>query len=258
MTPQAREDASLDSLIERSAEVAPGRIESYGPHPDQVIEWFAGGGSLLPPLVLVHGGYFRPSVDRTHARLTAAALAHQLDHPVVLAEYRRVSGHPEATIADISAISDLLEGMLEGPSVWIGHSAGGTLVLQRAFDQVRPSAPTVALAPIADLRRGLSDRLGAGAIKDWLGPRMARKPTRYAHLDPSRLLTEVPERLREVLCLHGEDDLTVPVAQSGESGIPHRVLAGAHHFDLIDPESPAWADVISAIREKADAGAADR
>lgn len=258
MTPEVREDAALDALVARSVEVAPGRIESYGPHPDQVIEWFADGAALLAPIVLVHGGYFRPTGDRGHARLTAAALANRLSRPVVLAEYRRVSGHPEATTADISAISDLLEGTHEGRSVWVGHSAGGTMVLQRAFDQVRPPVPTVALAPITDLRRGLTDRLGAGAIEDWLGPRMAAKPSRYAQLDPSRLLTEVPERLPAVVCLHGQVDVTVPVSQSGESRIPHRVLAGAHHFDLIDPHSPAWPDVVASIQEKGEAGAADQ
>lgn len=258
MTSQLSEDASLASFVARSAQVAPGRIDSYGPHPDQVIEWFAGRASPLAPVVLVHGGYFRPRTDRSHARLTAEALAHQLDRPVVLAEYRRVSGHPEATVADICAISDLLEGLLEGPAVWVGHSAGGTLVLQRAFDQVRPPAPTVALAPIVDLRRGLKDRLGAGAITDWLGPRMAAKAGRYAHLDPSRLLTEVPERLPEVVCLHGQDDLTVPASQSGESRIPHRILTGADHYDLIDPDSSVWADVVCTVRDKVGAGAADR
>lgn len=237
---------------------ASGRTDSYGPHVDQVIEWFAGDASPLAPVVLVHGGYFRPTIDRSHARLTAAALAAALYRPVVLAEYRRIGGHPEAAVADICAISDLLEGLGESPAAWVGHSAGGTLVLQRAFDQVRPPVPTIALAPIADLRSALKAGLGAGAIEDWLGPRMAAKPSRYAHLDPSRLLAEVPERLSEVVCLHGEDDQTVPVSQSGESGMPHWILAGAHHFDVIDPESSAWGDVVAAIREKAGAEAADR
>lgn len=258
MTSQAREDTGLDSLAARSAETVPGRIDSFGPHADQVIEWFACGASPLAPVVFVHGGYFRPTIDRSHARVTAEALAVALYRPVVLAEYRRVSGHPEATVADICAISDLLEGLGEGPAAWVGHSAGGTLVLQRAFDQVRPPVPTIALAPIADLRSGLSAGLGAGAIELWLGPRTAAKPSRYAHLDPSTLLTDVPERLSEVVCLHGQDDATVPASQSGESRIPHRILAGAHHFDLIDPASAVWADVVAAIREKAEAGAADR
>lgn len=248
MTPQEREDAALDSLVARSAQVQAGRIEAYGPHPDQVIEWYAPRTVGGAPLVFVHGGFFRPSTDRSHARLTASALADALGAPVVLAEYRRTPGHPDAAVADIRAISDLLEGLGEDAVTWVGHSAGGTLVLLRAFDEVRPAVPVVALAPIADLRRGLGDQLGAGALDAWLGSRMAAKPIRYAKLDPVRLSEDVPERRAHVLCLHGAADLTVPASQSGESGIPHRVLAGAHHYDLIDPAATAWSEVTAAIR----------
>ena len=257
MTIQAKETAACRSLLERSAQIAPGRIESYGPDPEQLIEWFGEDVSGPTPLVLVHGGYFRPSIDRSHARFTAAELARELARPIALVEYRRVSGHPDETTADLCAVSDLLEGLYGGSAAWVGHSAGGTLVLQRAFDQVRPPVPTVALAPIVDLRRGLRDRLGDGAVGAWLGTRMAAKPGRYAHLDPSRLLTEVPERLPYVVSLHGQDDATVPVSQSGESRIPHRLLAGAHHFDLIDPETPAWAEVVQCFRHQVSAGASD-
>lgn len=257
MTIQAKETAALRSLLARSAQIAPGRIENYGPDPEQLIEWFGEDVSGPTPLVLVHGGYFRPSTDRSHARFAAAELGRELARPVALVEYRRVSGHPDASTADLCTVSDLLEGIYGGSAAWVGHSAGGTLVLHRAFDQVRPPVPTVALAPIVDLRRGLRDRLGDGAIEAWLGARTAAKPSRYAHLDPSRMLTEVPERLPYVVALHGQADATVPVSQSGESRIAHRLLAGAHHYDLIDPESPAWAEVVQCIRHQVAAGAAD-
>jgi len=246
----AREDASLASLVARSAQVAPGRIEPYGPHPEQRIEWYPSGSSNGAPLVLVHGGYFRPSIDRSHARLTASTMAEHLAVPVVLVEYRRVSGHPEAAVADVRAVSDLLEGMREDPSVWVGHSAGGALVLQRAFDTIRPVVSTVALAPIADLRRAVTEGIGDGAVVTWLGTRTAAKPSRYAHLDPARLALEVPERRDGVICLHGEDDRTVPPSQSRDSGIIHQLVPGADHYDLIDPESAAWPVVLDAIRTK--------
>lgn len=245
-----REDTALASIVARSAQVAPGRIEPYGPHPDQRIEWYASGSSSGAPIVFVHGGFFRPSTDRSHARLAASALARQLGSPVVLVEYRRMSGHPAASVADIHAVSDLLEGLDEDPAVWVGHSAGGALVLQRALDVIRPAVPAVALAPVADLRRAVADHLGDGAVVSWLGARVAAKPSRYAHLDPGRLALELPERLDHVVCLHGEDDCTVPPSQSSDSGIPHQMVSGAHHYDLIDPESAAWPVVLAAIRSR--------
>lgn len=248
MSPAEREAACLESLLERSAQIAPGRTESYGPHPDHVIEWYAPHASGGSPLVFVHGGYFRPSIDRSHARLAAAILADQVAQPVALVEYRRVSGDPDASVTDLNAISDLLEGLGEEPAAWIGHSAGGTLALRRAFDQVRPAVPVVALAPIVDLRKGLADRLGDGAIEEWLGRRIASRAGRYAHLDPVRLLAEVPERLGEVRCVHGADDLTVPPSQSLDSGLAVQILAGAHHYDVIDPASPVWPEVVAAVR----------
>lgn len=250
MTPQEREDTALERLRAIAAEIAPGRIEHYGPGPDQLIEWYVSGSPVAQPIVLVHGGFFRPSIDRANARPLARALAAELSRPVVLMEYRRVPGSPMETVEDIHAVSDLLEGLEEQPAAWVGHSAGGTLVLQRALDPVRPAVPTLALAPVADLRSGLIDDLGNGAIRDWLGTRTARKPSRYAHLDPVVLLAALPERRESIVCVHGVDDLTVPLAQSVGSGLPVAELQGAHHFDVIDPQSPFFPDVLRLIRER--------
>ena len=257
-SPLAREDAALDHLIVQSAVAEPGRIEAYGPHPDQVIEWYAplASSGISPivdpplggPVVFIHGGFFRPSIDRAHARSTAAALADRVGSPVVLAEYQRVSGQPDVTVHDIRGISDLLEGLGQEPSVWVGHSAGGTLVLLRALDQVRPAVPVVALAPIVDLRSGLEGDLGAGAIRDWLGERTAAKPSRYGHVNPAALAADLPERHDMVLCVHGDGDQTVPVTQSLEGGLPALTVDGAHHYDLIDPVAPAFEVVLDAVR----------
>lgn len=252
-----REDAALVSLLERARSAPPGRVESYGPHPDQVVEWYAPGrvpdvepahASGSAPVVVLHGGFFRPSIDRSHARPMAAALAERLRVPVILAEYRRVSGDPEASLADVATVSDLLEATFDEPCLWVGHSAGGTLVLLRAFDEVRPAVPTLALAPVADLGAAIADRLGDGAVALWLGPRTAAKPSRYAHLEPARLAENLPERVGGVVSLHGAADTTVPPSQSRSSGLACEVVPGAHHYDLIDPESAAWPSVLEAIQ----------
>ena len=250
MTMTEREDIALDRLRARAGEIAPGRIEHYGPAPEQVIEWYMSGDPVAQPVVLVHGGFFRPSIDRTNARPLAWALAAELARPVVLMEYRRVPGRPMETVEDVHAVSDLLEGLEEQPVAWIGHSAGGTLVLQRALDPVRPAVLTFAIAPVADLGSGLRDDLGNGAIRDWLGARTAAKPSRYAHLDPVALLAGLPERRESIVCVHGVDDGTVPVTQSVGSGLPVVELAGAHHFDVIDPESALFPDVLAVLRDR--------
>ncbi|MDO5501622.1 MAG: alpha/beta fold hydrolase [Actinomycetia bacterium] len=246
------EEAALARLIQDASAVL-GRVESYGPHPDQVIEWFDPLGSRRAPVVLVHGGYFRPQIDRTHAKVTAAALSAALDAPVVLPEYRREPGAPDLAVADLAAVSDLLEGLDEVPPAWVGHSAGGTLALIRALDQVRTRTQVIALAPIVDLRRGLASGLGDGAIKDWLGERTARKRSRYAHLDPAVLLADLPERSDSIVCVHGDLDATVPLAQPRESGLRMIVLDGAHHIDLIDPGSTYWPAVVQVVADRIDA-----
>lgn len=250
MTPQEREDSALERLRARAGEIAPGRVEHYGPGRDQVIEWYVAGAPVAQPVVVVHGGSFRRSINRDNARPLASALAVELSRPVVLMEYRRTPGSPMESVEDIHAVSDLLEGLDEEPVAWVGHSAGGTLVLQRALDPVRPAVPTLALAPVADLRSGLLDDLGSGAIRDWLGARTATKPSRYAHLDPVALLAALPERRESIVCVHGAADLTVPVSQSVGSGLPVVELPGAHHFDVIDPDSPFFADVLAVLRRQ--------
>lgn len=261
MTPQEREDAALASIVARAARIEPGRTEPYGPHPDQVIEWYAPLATHASPLVLVHGGFFRPTIDRSHLRPLARALADRLGAPVVLAEYRRVPGQPAAAVADLRAVSDLLEGLDEVASIWVGHSAGGTLALQRALDPVRPGVTTLALAPVADLRSALSDELGGGAVREWLGARTAAKPSRYAHLDPVRLLAELPERGDLIHCVHGQEDLTVPLSQSRSLGLSVIEVPGAHHYDVIDPDAPFFADLLSILAGSVDkrrAGPPDR
>ena len=243
MTPREREDAALAELTSRSAQLEKGRIESYGPHPDQIVEWHGPNEPGAAPVMFIHGGFFRPAIDRSHARLTAATLAAATQTPVALAGYRRIPGDPAAGIADIGAIADRLE-----PAIWVGHSAGGTLVLLRALDRRRPGVRVVALAPIVDVQRGLAERLGDGALEDWLGPPIAAEPSTYAPFNPVELVAALPERLETVRCLHGAGDLTVPASQSSHSGVPHLIVPAAHHLDLIDPASDAWPTVVATIQ----------
>ncbi|MFE9575457.1 alpha/beta hydrolase family protein [Nocardia sp. NPDC006044] len=232
---EREERAVVERLLRQGAE--PGVVTSYGPHPDQVLEVFGETGATV---VFIHGGYFRPGTDRTHARPLARALAKE-GVRVVLLEYRRIPGDPQATIDDL----DLFEGQLTEPVLWTGHSAGGMLALTRAYK--RPAA-VIALAPVADLARASRLRLGAGAVTAWMGGTPEQHPSRYADLDPQ---LQLPHHSPEVLLVHGTDDQTVPVALSQDCPAESLVLPQTHHFDLIDPESEKWPRISELVRSAA-------
>ncbi|MFC9435363.1 alpha/beta hydrolase family protein [Nocardia sp. NPDC057030] len=232
---EREERAVVERLLRQGAD--PGAVTSYGPHPDQVLEAFGDAG---PTVVFIHGGYFRPATDRTHARPLARALARE-GVRVVLLEYRRIPGAPQATIDDL----DLFEKQLTEPVLWAGHSAGGMLALTRAHHR---QAAVIALAPVADLARASRLGLGAGAVTAWMGGTPEQHPSRYADLDPQ---LQLPPDRPDVLLVHGADDQTVPVALSQDSPAEALVLPHAHHFDLIDPESEKWPRMLELVRSAA-------
>jgi len=105
---------------------------------------------------------------------------------------------------------------------------------------------TVALAPVADLVAADDAGLGGGAVRDFLGV----GPQGRGDLDPVRVVSAAGP----VTIVHGVDDLAVPIAQSEAYVAAHpatrlRSLPGVGHFDLIDPATSAWPDVLAALRE---------
>lgn len=232
---EQQEQAVLDRLMRQSGDM--GAVTSYGSHPHQVIEVFGEAG---PTVVFVHGGYFRPTIDRTHARPFARALAGE-GQRVVLLEYRRVPGDPRVTIEDL----DLFERHLDAPALWVGHSAGGMLALTRAYQR---QAAVLALAPVADLARASRLHLAHDAVTTWMGGTPEQRPRRYADLDPR---VRLPPRPPHVLLVHGSNDRTVPVAFSQDSPAESIILPGTHHFDLIDPESEKWPRILELVRQLA-------
>lgn len=234
------EGETLDRLLDQGSRLGC-PTTAYGPQRDQIVETL--GPEAAPTLVLVHGGYFRPAVDRTHARPMAEALA-AAGWRVVLAEYRRVPGAPFATTEDLTALDAHLHDEGHEVAAWVGHSAGGALALWRALTPGLSPVPAVALAPVADFDAAVADRLGDDAVRDWLGS----TPDAVVRLDPTRLLAEAPERAAQVHLVHGDGDATVPAAQTEGFDAARTVIPGAHHFDLVDPGSPHWPTVLERLR----------
>lgn len=235
------EDAALDRLL--TTNVGVGILRSYGEDPDQVWEFW--GSTQDPVVVIVHGGFFRPTIDRTHARPLAAALA-GAGFAAVLAEYRRRPSDPDASVTDLRRLADRLAEDGISPVAWLGHSAGGTLVLLHAL--LGPGAPRmIALAPVTDLAGTALAGLGDEAVVEWMGG-LPGEVAAYDRLDPLRLLRAGVRSAAELVIVHGADDGTVPPDQTRALPVPTTILPGAHHFDLIDPESAHFATVLATLR----------
>ena len=137
---------------------------------------------------------------------------------------------------------------------WAGHSAGGHLVLWAA---ARPGLPAgspwrgacsathvVSLAGCSSLRLCAEWDLGAGAVGLLMAGGPDDVPDRYAVADPAAL----PAPPVPVTLVHGSDDDTVPLRMSQAFTAGRLVeIPGAGHFDLIDPQSPAWPRVLSVL-----------
>ncbi len=216
----------------------------YGDHPDAVVDvrFGAPGAAARPLVVFVHGGFWRPSYDRLHARPLVTAFA-EAGWTTASVEYRRTPGRPDDTVDDVAAAITFLAGAPElagrcdGRLVLAGHSAGGHLVLHAAADPRSPEpAAVLALAPVADLRLAEELDLGEGAARAFLGGAAADRPD----LDPVRQ----PSPASPVTIVHGVADEIVPIglARSYLSAHPAAALVEVDggHFAVIDPRSTAW------------------
>jgi len=235
----------------------------YGDHPDHVADIRRAPGPSKGLVVFFHGGFWRHAYDRSHVGPLATALAAD-GFMVATPEYRRTGakgGGWPGTFDDVAAavrrVPPLVADAL-GPQprvILAGHSAGGHLALWAAAGLVRdgfPLAGVVGLAPVADLREAYRLDLDGGAVAALLGGAPGEYPDRYDVADPASLL---PIRARQVLC-HGSRDVQVPVeisiryaaaARNAGDDVVLRQWADVDHFDLIDPESLAWPDVLAAF-----------
>jgi acetyl esterase/lipase len=244
----------------------PDRTVSYGPRPEHVIDlrFPRGNPAVSFPaalVVLVHGGFWRPAYDRSHLGPMADALA-GAGYLVAVPEYRRagMSTGWTGSFDDIALALDQVDtiageyGADPGRTTWAGHSAGGHLALWAA---ARPGLPgespwrgpcaatqVVSLAGCNSLRLCAEWNLGDGAARDLIGGLPGDVPERYAVADPAAL----PRPPVPVTLVHGTADDQVPVAMSRLTSSGRLIeIEGAGHFDLIDPASAAWPQVLAAL-----------
>jgi acetyl esterase/lipase len=237
-----------DSVLTRAA-AAPDLTVGYAPAAEQIADIRHGGAGAerQPLVVLVHGGFWRPAYDRSHAGPMSVALAHA-GWTVATIEYRRVPGKPDLTLQDVGRAVEALPGLVEqhnGKVVLIGHSAGGHLVLWTSAAAAEEHITgALALAPAADLELAAERDLGEGAVNAFLGVDVRARPD----VDP-RLL---PTPRAAVTIVHGARDDIVPLELSRSYVAAHPdtrlvELPDAGHFAVIDPLSPAWQTVIAEL-----------
>jgi len=239
-----------ESVLTRSAR-APDRVVAYGADPAQSMEIRDGGAGAgqRPLIVMIHGGFWRPDIDRVHARPMADAIA-AAGWTVALPEYSRVAHDPAPTLADLTLLLGQAPGCVadhNGRVMLVGHSAGGHLALWATAARVCPTLTgTLALAPVADLLLAHELGLGQGAVERFLGADPVSRPD----IDPRQMS---PPATATTL-IHGVDDLTVPALVSESYVAAHPMarlipVPGAGHYALIDPQSAAWPIVMAQLAQ---------
>ena len=269
------------------ASIEPVRL-AYGAEPLQFGDLYVSGQfESRATIILIHGGYWRAQYGLDLMNGLAEDLAWR-GYAAWNIEYRRVgdaNGGWPGTFQDVALATDFLRelapytGLDLTKVVTIGHSAGGHLALWLAarpripvFAEGSPIAGSqvagkdqgsatplalagaISLAGVVDLQMAWKLHLSNDAVVELLGGTVDTVPERYAVASPAAIL---PLGVAQVL-IHGTNDDNVPIevsqayvkaAQSVNDPITYIELKGVDHFDVIDPNSAAWATTIKELQK---------
>jgi acetyl esterase/lipase len=235
----------------------------YGDDPMQYGVFHVAEGPALGTVVLIHGGFWRGTPDYFDGPTPLAEALVSRGWNVWQIEYRQLpngGGWPgtlddtAAAIEHLSVVTTSL-GVDPGPVITVGHSAGGHLAVWALSrpDAVLPLAGAVSLAGALDLRLAEDERIGRGAVVDFLGGSSAEHPERYAAADPAtRIVPGLPVRM-----VHGDRDDAVPPNQSDSYLAAARAagqdasvtVVSGDHMALIDPAHPSHGALLAALDE---------
>ncbi|HZV84837.1 MAG TPA: alpha/beta hydrolase [Brevundimonas sp.] len=273
---ETRRPITFSQLLAVPRQSADHRI-AYGADPLQFGElWLPSTRRGYPVVILIHGGCWRADLPGVELMDYMAADLRGRGYAVWNIEYRRI-GHPgggyPGTFHDVAAALDHLRVLapvhgLDLRRVAVsGHSAGGHLALWAAARDRIPSASplhssqplpvrgVVSLAGIADLaayRETGPDACGGPSTIDGLvGLPGTDGRDVYADTSPPALS---PLGDRQIVISGALDPIVPPrfgqayAETAAARGDPATsvVLAGAGHFELIDPTSASWPRVVRA------------
>jgi acetyl esterase/lipase len=265
--------ASYKELLARPRNT-PDRHIAYGSDALQYGDLYLPKGKTPHPvIVLIHGGCWLAELPGPELMDPMAGALRDHGYAVWSIEYRRIGhkggGYP-GTFEDAGNAVDALRTFAPKHHldlhrvVLVGHSAGGHLA---AWIAARPNIPVtsplhvskpltvrgvVSLSGILDLeayRNTGGDACGGPSTIDSL---VGTHALPYADTSPELLVpSHVPQAIvsgetDRIVAAHFGHDYSAKAKAAGDA-ISDLEIAGAGHFDLIDPEAPAWAQVLAAI-----------
>jgi acetyl esterase/lipase len=260
-----------DDILSLKPPPADARL-AYGTDPNQFLDLrLPSPGKNTAPhalIINIHGGYWRAKYNLEHAGHLCAALTAKGVATANL-EYRRVGNEGGAwpgTFADIRSAYQFLVQNAQAHNldtrrvVVTGHSAGAQLALCLAAHE--PSVTrVVSLAGVVDLQRAYQLHLSNDAVVEFLRGTPSEVPDHYREADPMQLSIA---QARQWL-IHGSADDVVPTEFSREYVLAKQKragtekeearlleIAGADHFDLIDPRARAWKRVEETVLQLAE------
>lgn len=227
-----------------------------------------------PIAIVIHGGYWRNKYSLNYMGYFCDWLK---NHGIISInmEYRRIGdvggGYP-GTFLDIAQCIDTLPQTLAGLEsfnisnadfsniVIIGHSAGGHLATWAiSRENIEKGSPlyqekrlnikkAISLAGLLDLNYAKEHHLSNDAVLELINNTPFN--TIEKNISPIEML---PLSKSEVILIHGNKDNNVPIEisqryyEKAPQNNHYFIIDGAGHFDIVDPNSPYFAEMMDPI-----------